>query len=145
MKKIKIELDEDYIGSHASCTYIYVPNEKLDEYPKSDDKECFIDDFVAEWKGKPYFMHTLAVHITDDWTGVVIVAVTPDRPMNEREIIGWNLMEARRESGLSIEELAEKVKISALTLYKIENGRFTASGIMLQKIAAAMGREIIFK
>jgi transcriptional regulator with XRE-family HTH domain len=53
-------------------------------------------------------------------------------------------METRRDSGLSIKELAERAGINDMTLYKIEEGRFTANVEMLYHIAAAMSKKIFF-
>lgn len=76
--------------------------------------------FIAESEDKLLRMRELSVAETEDGEELIVTARCPDRPMTPREIVGWELMEARIESGLDIEELAERAGINALTLLKIE-------------------------
>lgn len=144
MKIIKISLEKEEMESHSSTVSFYIPQEMIEEFPITDDEDCPIGDFVAEWEGNLYKIHPLGAFPPQYGEGLTVVAVRPKSPMTAREKVGWNLMMARRESGLDIETLAERAGINYITLYKIEEGRFTANSEMLQRIAEAMGKNIEF-
>lgn len=144
MKAIKISPDKEEMESHSSTISFYIPQETIKELPRTDDEDCPIGDFVAEWEGNLYKIHPLGAFPPQYGEGLMVVGVRPESPMSAREKVGWNLMMARRESGLDIETLAERAGINYITLYKIEEGRFTANSEMLQRIAEAMGKNIEF-
>lgn len=67
--------------------------------------------------------------------------------MDVRVRVGLNLQNARRERGLSQEELAHKAKIHQTYLSGVEQGKRNPSILVLQRIAKALGIEIeqVFK
>lgn len=144
MKTIKISLDKEEMESHSNTVSFYIPQERIEEIPRKDDEDCPLGDFVAEWEGNLYKIHPLGAFPPQSGEGLTVIAVRPEAPMTARERVGWNLMQARMECGMEIEQLAEKAGINFVTLYKIEEGRFTASAELLQRIAEAMDRNVEF-
>ena len=60
----------------------------------------------------------------------------------EVEEIGTKIRIERKKSGLTLEQLARKVGISAITLQRIETGKSSPSVITLSEIANAINRSI---
>ena len=58
------------------------------------------------------------------------------------EEIGIKIRIERKKSGLSLEQLAQKVGISAITLQRIETGKSSPSVITLSEIANAVNKSI---
>jgi transcriptional regulator with XRE-family HTH domain len=62
--------------------------------------------------------------------------------MDVRVRIGLNVQEARRDKGLSQEELAHRAEVHQTYLSGVERGRRNPSVIVLDRIAAALGLDI---
>lgn len=62
--------------------------------------------------------------------------------MDVRVRVGLNLQNARRDRGLSQEELAHKAKIHQTYLSGVERGKRNPSILVLQRIAKALGSDI---
>lgn len=62
--------------------------------------------------------------------------------MDVRVRVGLNLQNARRDRGLSQEELAHKAKIHQTYLSGVERGKRNPSILILQRIAKALGSDI---
>jgi transcriptional regulator with XRE-family HTH domain len=58
------------------------------------------------------------------------------------EEIGSKIRTQRKKGGLTLEQLARKVGISAITLQRIETGKSSPSVIVLDEIAAALNRPL---
>lgn len=56
--------------------------------------------------------------------------------------IGTKIRDARKKSGLTLEQLARKVGISPITLQRIETGKNSPSVIVLDEIASALNRPL---
>lgn len=64
------------------------------------------------------------------------------RPHDVRARVGLNLQQARRERGLSQEELAHRANVHQTYLSGIERGRRNPTVTVLHKIAAALDLDI---
>ncbi len=62
--------------------------------------------------------------------------------MDVRVRIGLNVQEARRDKGLSQEELAHRADVHQTYLSGVERGRRNPSVTVLQRIAGALGLDI---
>jgi transcriptional regulator with XRE-family HTH domain len=62
--------------------------------------------------------------------------------MDVRVRVGLNVQRARREQGLSQEELADRAAVHQTYLSGVERGRRNPTVIVLQKIAAALDLDI---
>jgi transcriptional regulator with XRE-family HTH domain len=62
--------------------------------------------------------------------------------MNVRARVGLNVQQARRERGLSQEELADRAGVHQTYLSGVERGRRNPTVTVLQKIAEALGLDI---
>jgi transcriptional regulator with XRE-family HTH domain len=58
------------------------------------------------------------------------------------EEMGTKIRIERKKSGLTLEQLARKVGISAITLQRIETGKSNASVVLLSEIANAVNKPI---
>jgi transcriptional regulator with XRE-family HTH domain len=62
--------------------------------------------------------------------------------MDVRNRVGLNLQNARRERGISQEELAHLAKVHQTYLSGVERGKRNPSILVLYRIAAALGLDI---
>jgi transcriptional regulator with XRE-family HTH domain len=62
--------------------------------------------------------------------------------MDVRARVGLNVQQARRERGLSQEELADRAGVHQTYLSGVERGRRNPTMTVLQKIAQALGLDI---
>ncbi len=62
--------------------------------------------------------------------------------MDVRSRVGLNLQNARRERGISQEELAHLAKVHQTYLSGVERGKRNPSILVLYRIAAALGLDI---
>ena len=62
--------------------------------------------------------------------------------MNERIRIGNRIAELRRQSGLSVRELADKCGVTYQNINKIENGKYSVGIDVLSKIAEGLGCKV---
>ena len=62
--------------------------------------------------------------------------------MDVRERVGLNLQNARRQSGLSQEELAHRAEVHQTYLSGVERGKRNPSLLVLQRIAHALGIDV---
>jgi len=53
--------------------------------------------------------------------------------------LGKRITKLREAAGLSVQELADKVEVSRMHIYRIERGENAASIIVLRRIADALG------
>lgn len=56
--------------------------------------------------------------------------------------LGKRITKLREAAGLSVQELADKIEVSRMHIYRIERGENAASIIVLRRIAEAVGVEI---
>jgi DNA-binding XRE family transcriptional regulator len=56
--------------------------------------------------------------------------------------LAWQLIRYRMDEGLTQQELADRVGTSFSQISRIESGRYMPSGTTLQKLAAAMDRDL---
>ena len=63
--------------------------------------------------------------------------------MSEANTIGYKICEGRKDHGLTLQQLAEKVKLSAAYLSQLENNKASPSIATLKKIATTLDMRII--
>ena len=62
--------------------------------------------------------------------------------MNHREKIGQQIVQLRKEKGLSLRELSERCGVTFQNINKIENGKYNTGIDILGKIADALNSSI---
>lgn len=53
--------------------------------------------------------------------------------------LGKRVTKLREESGLSIQELAERANLTRMSIYQVESGMRVSSILVLRRVAKAMG------
>lgn len=147
MKKYKVTADQIYAyaaGHNGESVITFPLSGNVPVYNKDTGKMDYID-FVIDIDGKLYLIKPRKAALSGDGEFLNVFAVMPERTMNHAEIVGWAVKCARMESGMSREEVADRAGIKAMTIEKIEEGRFLANVVMLGRVAEAMNMEISFR
>lgn len=147
MKKYKVTADQiyAYTADNSGESVISFPlSGNVPVYNKDTGEMDYID-FVIDIDRKLYLIKPRKAALSGDGEFLNVFAIMPERTMNHAEIVGWAMKCARLKAGLSREEVADRAGIKAMTIDKIEEGRFLANVVMLGRVAEAMGMEITLK
>ena len=141
----KFKITENQIYNYSDNTDEVVLTFSLSgEVPVYDKHTGRIDyhEFVIDMDGKLYLIKPRKAALTGDKSSLNVLAVIPDRTMNDAEIIGWKLKCARQDAGITCDELADRAGVRRNTVELIEKGCFNAKINLICSLAEAMGMEV---
>lgn len=139
MKKIKIS--EDQISRNDGKIIISLPvNNAISGYNTREYK--FKKPFVADIDGRLYLLHPINIISSENEEFIFIEAEMPDRTMNYAEMIGWQIKCARKEAGLTCEELADRAHVRAKTVYITESGKANMKIDLICTLAEALNMDV---
>lgn len=145
MKKFKIIENQRYNYSDNTDEVVFT-------FPLSGDVPVYdkhtgrmdYREFVIDLDGKLYLIKPSKAALSGDKSTLNVLAVMPDRTMNDAEIVGWKLKCARQDAGLTCEEVADRSGVRLNTVKLVENGRFNAKINLICSLAEAIGMEVSF-
>lgn len=139
MKKIKIS--EDQISrSDRKIIISFAVNKGLSGYNTFENK--LKTPFVADIDGRLYLLHPTNIISSENGKFILIEAEMPDRTMNYAEMIGWQIKCARKEAGLTCEELADRAHVRAKTVYITESGKANMKIDLICTLAEALNMDV---
>lgn len=143
----KFKITENQIYNYSDNT-----DEVVLTFPLSNDVPVYdkhtgrmdYREFVIDMDGKLYLIKPRKAALTGDKSSLNVLAVMPDRTMNDAEIVGWKLKCARQDAGLTCEEVADRAGVRLNTVELVESGRFNAKINLICSLAEAIGAEMSF-